>query len=286
MDRGGEPSLEMESSLGEDAATEGGPPMSGAVASSASGVGEELFGRQVVAAMRVATWANVANLVCVIVLAAYVALPGHPRFALTWVALAMPAATVRVIAWRLGERGTPGGSGLRLTRRYHRVSMIEVTVQGVLNTAFLGYLLPRIDVGRQIVLVASFAGVMGAGAIALSTVRSLGSWWAAIHVVGSAPTFLRMHTSAYDVVSGQVLVYGGVLVVGVVYLADSFERRTLAEIGARRTQQFVELLLDDFEDGSRDWLWETDSTGLLTHTSERLAEVSGHAVGDLSGRRL
>ena len=137
-------------------------------------------------------------------------------------------------------------------------------------------MLPRVDQGRQLLLVATFAGILGAGAVALSTVRSTGVVWVVLHVVGAAPVVLSLGQMAYDVLLLQLVVYGGVLVAGVVYLADSFEQWSLAEINARRAHQFVEILLDDFEDGSRDWLWETDSTGLLTRASERLAEVSGH----------
>jgi diguanylate cyclase (GGDEF)-like protein/PAS domain S-box-containing protein len=132
-------------------------------------------------------------------------------------------------------------------------------------------------------LVASLAGVLGAGAVALSTVRSVGALWVVIHVVGVIPTFLAMGRTAYSVLSAQLAVYGAVLVVVVVLLSDSFKRRSLAEINARHAHQVVELLLDDFEDGSRDWLWETDSDGALTHASERLAELSGYPVESLRG---
>ena len=130
-------------------------------------------------------------------------------------------------------------------------------------------------------LVATVAGILGAGAVALSTVRLTGVCWVVIHVVGATPVLLGMGRTAFDVLLTQLVVYGGVLVAGVVYLANSFEQWSMAEINARRAVQFVEILLDDFEDGSRDWLWETDSTGLLTRASERLAEVSGHSLDQL-----
>ena len=247
------------------------------------GIEDEIFGRQVLAAMKVAPRANLANATNIIVVTLYIALPGHPVFALVWVGLALPAAALRAVVWWLGERASPPRPTAVLRRRYHRISMLEVTLQASLNAILAAYLLPRIDPDRQVVLVASIAGILGAGAVALSTVRSVGTLWVVLHVSTIAPTFLAMDRTAYDVLTVQTFVYGAVLVAGVVYLADSFRRRTLAEINARREHQVVELLLDDFEDGSRDWLWETDSQGALTHASERLAEVSGYSVESLRG---
>lgn len=255
--------------------------MSGAEVSGTHGMKEEVFSRQVTAAMRVASPANLANAASIITLALYVALPGHPVVALVWMALALPAAAPRAAVWWLGQRRLARPQGAALIRRYYRITILEVVLQGVLNTVLVGYLLPRVDTGRQVVLVASFAGILGAGTVALSTVRSVGIVWVVIHVLGAVPTFLAMDRPAYDVLTAQLVVYGAVLVVGGVYLANSFRRRSIAEIDARHAQQLVELLLDDFEDGSRDWLWETDADGALTHVSERLAEVSGYSVGEL-----
>lgn len=251
---------------------------------SATGVEQELFSRQMLAAMRFAPRANLVNAASLIVLNLYVAVPTHVVFAVVWLAFAVPAAAVGTLISWVGQRWVARRGQIQLSRWYYRLAVLEVSVQGVLNAILVGYLLPRVDPGRQVVLAATFAGILGAGAVALSMVRSIGALWVIVPVVGVVPTFLLMDQSSYDVLSAQLVLYGAVLVVGVVYLADSFRRGSLAAIRARQSRDVVELLLDDFEDGSRDWLWETDSQGLLTHVSERLAEVSGLSVHEL--RRL
>lgn len=233
--------------------------------------------------MQVAPRANLANAFSVVVLAVYVIPHDHVAFAVAWISLALPAAALRVVAWWVGERDVTRQEQ-QANRRYYRVTIIEVAAQASLTTTLVVYLLPRVDTGRQIVLVATGAGIMGAGAIALSPLRSIGILWIAIHTVGMAVTFLAMGQTAYSVLAGQLVLYGAVLVVGVFHLANSFERRSLAEVAALRAQQVVELLLDDFEDGSRDWLWETGPDGTFTRSSERLAEVSGYSADEL--RRL
>lgn len=260
--------------------------MSSVQISAADGVDGELFRRQIYAEMRVAPRADLANALSVVVLALYVAGPSHRVFGLVWMALALLTSAVRPVVWF-----RPSEVRLRRARRdrsrlYLRATAVEITLHAVLNTTFLAYLLPSMDPGRQMVLVATYAGILGAGAVALSTVRSLGVAWVVMHLLGSAPVVLSLDRTSFDVLLIQLVVYAGVLITGVVYLADSYERRSLAEINARRAHQFVEILLDDFEDGSRDWLWETDSAGALTRASERLGDVSGHTLETLRGLHL
>ena len=67
------------------------------------------------------------------------------------------------------------------------------------------------------------------------------------------------------------------------------DRRAREEI--RRQQETVAFLLNDFEEGASDWLWETDSDFKFTYASPRLAKVLGVApagiatltLGDLAG---
>lgn len=261
--------------------------MSGVEVASTQGVDPELFRRQIYAGMRVAPSADLANAFSVVVMAVYVAGPAHRVFGLVWMGLALLTSAIRPVVWFWpGERTLRRERGVDRSRLYLRTTVVEIVLHALVNSTFLTYLLPRIDPGRQVVLVATFAGILGAGAVSLSTVRSTGVWWVILHVGGAAAVVLSLDQTAFDVVMTQLVVYGAVLIAGVAYLADSYEQRSMAEISARRAQHFVEILLDDFEDGSRDWLWETDSGGALTRASERLAEVSGFTMGALRGLSL
>lgn len=242
---------------------------------------DELFRRQVFAHMRLAPRANVANAMSVLVLWLYVIAPQHPAFGAVWVPLALLAAGVRSTVWWISERNGTAPRDLAGSQRVFRITALEISVQGVLNTSLAFYVLPNVDPGRQVVLVATVAGIMGAGAVVLSPLRPIGILWVAIHMAGFAPAFFLMEQTAYYVMTLQVLVYGGVLIVGVMYLSNSFERRSVAEFTARQAQQDVELLLDDFEDGARDWLWETSPLGDFTRTSDRMSEVSGVPTDEL-----
>lgn len=65
-----------------------------------------------------------------------------------------------------------------------------------------------------------------------------------------------------------------------------FAARLRAEVHASTQSQLVGLLLHDFEEGSQDWLWETDKEGLLRRVSSRVAGQLGRPHRDLEGRNL
>jgi PAS domain-containing protein len=46
------------------------------------------------------------------------------------------------------------------------------------------------------------------------------------------------------------------------------------------------MLLDDFQENARDWLWEIDSDGRLQHVSPRLVDALGRPDEGLRGRPL
>ncbi|MBT2268358.1 putative bifunctional diguanylate cyclase/phosphodiesterase [Rhodococcus erythropolis] len=241
----------------------------------------DLFARQVRQVTTIAPLANVANFFSACALLVYVVPPGQGEFRLIWgsTALAVILNSVRVWLPRVfqGEQYSP-----KHTTRYdYWALMLEVVLLGVLYTILAAQMLPVADSSRKLVLIATIAGVVGAGAVALSTVRSLGLAWILVHGLGLLMVLLAGATIEYLVLSFQLVVYISILCIGVVYLWASFRSRCLAEFEAAAERQTVGLLLDDFEGGSRDWLWEVDSTGTLSHTSARLSEISGVPVSDL-----
>lgn len=58
-------------------------------------------------------------------------------------------------------------------------------------------------------------------------------------------------------------------------------QREVSAIEARKQSEIITLLLNDFEDGTSDWLWETDHKGTLTYTSSRFSDVSGKSLKEL-----
>lgn len=241
----------------------------------------DLFARQILQVTTVAPLANMVNVLSVCALLVYVIPPGHNEFRVIWGSAAFLVVLNSVRVWIprvvLKGRYTP-----KHTTRYdYWALMLEVILLGLLLVVLAAAMLPVTDNSRKLVLLATFAGVMGAGAVALSTVRSIAVAWILVHSIGLLVVILPKRTTEYAVLSFQLVVYSVTLIIGVVYLWASFRSRCLAEFEAAAERQTVSLLLDDFEGGSRDWLWEVDTTGTLSHTSARLSQISGVPVSDL-----
>lgn len=241
----------------------------------------DLFARQILQVTTVAPLANMVNVLSVCALLVYVVPPGHNEFRVIWGSAAFLVVLNSVRVWIprvvLKGRYTP-----KHTTRYdYWALMLEVILLGLLLVVLAAAMLPVTDNSRKLVLIATFAGVMGAGAVALSTVRSIAVAWILVHSIGLLVVILPKRTTEYAVLSFQLVVYSVTLIIGVVYLWASFRSRCLAEFEAAAERQTVSLLLDDFEGGSRDWLWEVDTTGTLSHTSARLSQISGVPVSDL-----
>jgi PAS domain S-box-containing protein len=63
-----------------------------------------------------------------------------------------------------------------------------------------------------------------------------------------------------------------------------FLNRTRHEIEIGRQRQVISLLLNDFERGTSDWLWECNEAGNLTYFSPRLATLMGRPESEILGK--
>ena len=236
-----------------------------------------LFRRQIDEAAAVAPFANLAYMASLVVILTYTVPPG--RQTLRWLGGALIflvlANSIRVwipLRWRPSKH----------TPRYDYVGLlVEVIVVATLDVTLFALLFHDMDVFRDLVLIATMAGIMGAGTVTFSSLRSVSLTWIYIHGLGVF-TVLVVHAEPhFRILAIQLCIYMFALTVGAVYLSASFQRRCLAEFQAESERQTVALLLDGFEGGSRDWLWECDTNGRFSHTSARLAEVAGMTVDEL-----
>ena len=67
---------------------------------------------------------------------------------------------------------------------------------------------------------------------------------------------------------------------------ESFIRNTNIEIDSAKQSDVIKLLLNDFERGTSDWLWETDTEGKLVYFSPRLATVFGQQPEGIYGKKI
>ncbi len=139
--------------------------------------------------------------------------------------------------------------------------------------------------------------------------QSLGLFWISFAIMATgAISFVRLPAAAiiFSALMTIALAYGAVTTLHVAPAMASIVGAffTLAVVGAIVTQHYtflkqveaeekikhqsevIKLLLNDFEDGSSDWIWETDLEGKLVYFSPRLATVFNKKIADILGQRF
>ena len=231
----------------------------------------EWLEHQVATAARVAPIGNIAHATTFLAVGLLVMHQsvGFARFA--WMAAGVATCLYTVLAWLPASRVTPLQNPLRV-----RTQMM--CVSAVFGALWVwGYLLVVSQVpGQSAAAVAgTIAGVMGCGAVAVSTCRRVAMTWIIAVGMGDALATFSQPSRELKVLSGFCVFYVLALGVCIDYLNRSFEARWKAEHAAELAHRRVSLLLEEFEGGSRDWIWETTPDYVLAHASARFVEVSG-----------
>jgi diguanylate cyclase (GGDEF)-like protein/PAS domain S-box-containing protein len=161
----------------------------------------------------------------------------------------------------------------------------------VLSGAALASMLPELyfsaDASHRLLLAVSFTGLMGTS-MALAVMPALSVSFAAPIVL----TAFVEHASAGEPVStylATLIVFYAIFLWVLTYLlGGQIEKRVIAQadlereqINLKREQALTALLLNDFEQNSKDWLWDTDRDLRLDYVSDRLVEITGLTQDEL-----
>lgn len=165
----------------------------------------------------------------------------------------------------------PGAKRLPSVRRVQVLAVMTGLVWATMAAQFYDLSLPELRILGAAVLFA----MAGVGALAFSRLPAAAIMHSSIIAVTAALTALKL---GGDVgAAGLVFsLFYGLTLAGVI-MAN--HRRTLRSLRAarelRRRNDIISLLLNDFEQGASDWLWETGPDLRLTHASPRLATLLG-----------
>ncbi|MFE5790401.1 putative bifunctional diguanylate cyclase/phosphodiesterase [Rhodococcus erythropolis] len=231
--------------------------------------------------------ANSINAFNVLLFALYVVPSEYSAFRYWWGGITLFVVLNSVRVWLPRVRWAKMWRAKQHSARYeYWALMLEVVLLGLLMSVFVVKMLPVVDSSRRVIVTATCIGVMGAGAMALSTIWSISFAWIFGHGLGFAVALRSVPDREYQILLLQVVLYMVILCVGVLYQWSSFRSRCLAEFEAAAERQTVKLLLDDFEGGTRDWLWEVDRWGKLSHASGRLSQIAAIPASELKALSL
>ena len=238
--------------------------------------------RQLQAIVDVTPWIVFSNLVNASV-TLYFSIDVWP----TWVSACWFCAVVLVSCaglplWR-GTRRQP------LQAVSSQVTLKVITHGGVL--AMLWAVIPALAFlsashASQLFIVAMTAGMLCGGGFALATMPRAAYVYVGVMSLGAVVGALQLPPEVGLPLLAILAVYVLIIFAMIASMARSFKARLVAEASASQQQELVSLLLNDFQEHTSDWFWETDANGQLRNVTPRLASMLDVPLEQLDGREF
>ncbi len=139
---------------------------------------------------------------------------------------------------------------------------------------------------QMVILTCIMGGMMGGGTMALSIIPAAATAFCLMCGLGAGYALV----STGEPVLLTCLVLLGTYSIGILRIAHEhgrrFVKRFLDEQAIEEQRSTISVLLKDFENNSSDWMWQTDSSGVIVDPSGRFCESVGVDQGQLQGRAL
>lgn len=150
--------------------------------------------------------------------------------------------------------------------------------------AYLVFCVWKIQSTGLIILVATcFPAMMTTGMLVGFCVPVIASIWMGVMTLAGCLILFLVKYEYHVTTIGLLVFYATVLMGAVLFTSRMFVARIRTELDAEHEHQVVGLLLGDFEENANDWLWESDSAGVISRANPRLAQVLGRPSSDMTG---
>ncbi len=198
---------------------------------------------------------------------------------LFWYFVGVLPVLLHGFAWVLSTRGA---NHRRILRWIETAGLIEGLAWSIPMSLFLG----NASSGSQTIIIGVSLAVAGVGALAMLR-APIGAVILTCLVIGAASRAIFVHVENAGLAPSILCAIYGIVLVGIVInMHWEFLRGTRAELEVLRQRQVIALLLNDFEQGTSDWLWETDRDGKITYCSQRFAEAVNRSDDDVIGATI
>jgi diguanylate cyclase (GGDEF)-like protein/PAS domain S-box-containing protein len=174
---------------------------------------------------------------------------------------------------------------IALTRSELRLTLLVSQLFGWTLASIPWMLFVSANGHERLLIAASCAGLIATG-MSMAVMPIVAIQFSGPIVISSFVTLLSAKDSYYNYVAILLVFYAAFLLVTVRSLSRLVTNWVTAQGALERQQQLTSLILNDFEEGASDWLWETDEELRLQHVSPRLIEVAGNAARNLQNLPL
>jgi diguanylate cyclase (GGDEF)-like protein/PAS domain S-box-containing protein len=173
----------------------------------------------------------------------------------------------------------------RAIRHAFRTCQVLALALGLAWATMPAVLLPPSDGGYRMIVAATTAGLIS-NAYVVGPIFSVALLLSAPIVIGAFLGLAGCEAPFSGYVSLLLGVYAAFIFFSVRRMIRLSYQRIWQRVLMQHQGETIGLLLNDFEEGASDWLWETDPQGALRHVSARMAATLGLSAADLQQRSL
>jgi diguanylate cyclase (GGDEF)-like protein/PAS domain S-box-containing protein len=206
----------------------------------------------------------------------------HPVVLTLWIAATAAASAAGLrswLAWRAGR--WPSRNSVRTLAKAVPHACLLAGLWAL--PMAVGY--RHADGVQRPLLVGLSVGMICAGGFALATIPRAAFAYVGVLSAGLVAG-LWSAGSDYTLMVTLAAIYAGIVLATVVTSSRQMGGRLVAEADSARQKRLMDLLLDDFQENARDWLWEVSADGRIRYGSLRLAEAFGLPLDALEGASL
>ncbi|MGQ0485695.1 MAG: ATP-binding protein [Hyphomicrobiales bacterium] len=192
-----------------------------------------------------------------------------PLAVFSWaLAAAVPSLLLLLYWWRNRDRQWTSAplNAIRQTE-------VCATVLGFVWAAMPALFFDAADHDMKVLIVALAFAISGIGTYALAYIPTAAILFSSLIVGSLSITSVKLGGEVGLSFGFFTVLYGLVMAGLVLYDYRLALRHAAAGQEVQRQKDIISLLLNDFEQGASDWLWETDRDGRLTYFSQRLCDV-------------
>lgn len=205
-----------------------------------------------------------------------------PQAVLAWTAATVVLSLLLLAGWwRHKRRPVPVASLVPI-----RQAEFFAAVLGLIWAAFPALFFDGASDDIRILAVGLTFAISGIGAFALASVPTAAILFCSLIAGSLALTSVKLGGEEGLSFGFFAILYAVISSGMILGHHRSALARAAADQELRKQKDIVALLLNDFEQGTSDWLWETDRQGHLTYFSARLAELLGRKAEEIEGQPL
>ena len=243
----------------------------------------QIRARQIFAITRLSPYMMSANVICALMVFAIFWGKGSNSFLIVWSVIIPFAVWTGIKSYRFN----------RASAAIRNVSELGIK-RAILNSFMMGLLwgilpvslFPGANASEQVFLTCLTAGMLCGTGFALATVP-MASIAAIVPIaVGSIVALFLDHSTYWSINCTLVIIYTGAILLTAATQGQNFIHQLMTQDKIEDQNDTIKLLLNEYENNSSDWLWETDQDCRLIVAPKRMAEVLCTSPDSLLTQRL